>query len=143
MVDELAAEFEASLCNPDLNPSEVMVISRVMGQMPELGNERGFDCIFERGTEDMVLWSTLDAWRANALPKSASFAKLEQSARDERTRRRLVKLGDADAEEAEVVDLATLLKPLKQRPDDEESAAVQVPATGETSEAPVAEVVNP
>jgi hypothetical protein len=147
MVDELAAEFEASLCNPDLNPSEVMVISRVMGQMPELGNDRGFDCIFERGAEDMVLWSTLDAWRANAMPKSAAFAKLEQSARDERTRSRLVKLNDADfsalAEpETETVDLATVLKPLKQRPDDE-GAAEQVPATGEPSEAPVAEVVNP
>jgi hypothetical protein len=143
MVDELAAEFEASMCNPDTNPSEVMVLSRVIGQMPELGNERGFDCIFERGTEDMVLWTTLDAWRASAMPKSPALIKLEQRARDERTQRRLVKVSDEHPPElAEVVDLASVLKPLQQRPDEEESRT-EIPATGESSQAPVAEVVNP
>jgi hypothetical protein len=94
LVDDLAAEFETKMCDPNADPAELMVLSNVMGHMPELGNERGFECIAARGTEDAVLWRSLDAWRAGALPKTPAIARLEQTATDERTRRRLVKFAD-------------------------------------------------
>jgi hypothetical protein len=94
MVDELAAEFETKMCDPNADPAELMVLSNVIGRMPELGNERGFECIAARGTEDAVLWRSLDAWRVGDLPKTPAMVRLEQTATDERTRLRMVKFAD-------------------------------------------------
>ena len=91
MVDELAAEVDASLCNKGTSPTELIVMSRVLMKMPELADSKGFDCLFsEHTSEDVVLWSALDAWRRSGLPKNDALVKIQQSATDERTLRRFL-----------------------------------------------------
>lgn len=94
LMDELAGEIETTMCDHEASPASIMLMSRVVQQLPELGNPRGFDCVVARGTEDVVLWDALDAWRKGALPKSAALERLERAATDERTRRRSIKWDD-------------------------------------------------
>ena len=105
LVDELAQEVQDTLCAKDRDRSLLLVTFRLIGSMPELASDAGFDCIFtEDAGEDIVLWGALDAWRASGLPKSAALAALEHTASDPRTRERFQprrKRGPQGASEAE------------------------------------------
>ena len=91
MVDELAAEVDESMCNKGTSPTELIVMSRVLMRMPELADSKGFDCLFsQHGSEDVVLWTGLDAWSRSGLPKGDALAKIQQSAKDERTLKRFL-----------------------------------------------------
>jgi hypothetical protein len=98
LADELAAEIQTVMCDRHANPSQLIVMSRVVKQLPELGNARTFDCIIERDEEDAVLWEALDAWRVSSLPKTPGMDRLEQATTDERTRQRLVKRSEDEME---------------------------------------------
>jgi hypothetical protein len=98
LADDLAAEIQGVMCDRNASRSQLLVMSRVVKQLPELGNERTFDCIVERNEEDDVLWEALDAWRISGLPKTAGMERLEQATSDERTRHRLVKRTDEEIE---------------------------------------------
>jgi hypothetical protein len=90
LVDELASQIELTMCDPQARPAQLIVMSRVIGKMPELANAHSFECLFtQHPQEDIVLWSALDAWRAAGRPKSAAIARIEQTASDSRTRQRL------------------------------------------------------
>jgi hypothetical protein len=103
LTDAIADEIEKSMCNSATSPAELMLVTHVVQRLPELGNVRGFDCIFARGKEDLVTWSALEAWRVGALPKTAALTRLEQSASSPRTLRRLAKTDDEGAS-AEIPD---------------------------------------
>jgi hypothetical protein len=91
LVDDFALEVEDTLCSRDQDPALMLMTFRLVTQMPELGGDKAFDCVFaDRKHEDVVLWSGLDAWRASDLPKSAALTSLEQNATDERTRAHLL-----------------------------------------------------
>lgn len=91
LADELASEVQDTLCKSDQDPALMMTTFRLVGQMPELASDAAFDCVFSgHKSEDVVLWSALDAWRASQLPKSAAIAEIERNATDERTRAHLL-----------------------------------------------------
>jgi hypothetical protein len=91
LIDEMAAEIEREMCEPGAEDAALVVLSRAAARMPDVANARGLECILARGREDFVLWTALDAWSASAqrLGESAVLARVEQSARDERTTQRL------------------------------------------------------
>jgi hypothetical protein len=88
LADELATRIETELCDESPEASHVISLSRIVHDMPELANERAFDCIASRGKEDTVLWSVLDAWRATGLPETPALAAVRRTASDERTKMR-------------------------------------------------------
>jgi hypothetical protein len=56
-----------------------------------LGSPRALGCAFEgRRHEDVVLWSLLDAWNIAGRPDLPAVSEIQQNARDERTRTRLL-----------------------------------------------------
>lgn len=89
LVDELSAEIERTLCDPNAKQSHQIAMARFVSWMPETASESAFDCVFKRGQEDIVTWSALDAWRNADVPKSAALLELERKSSDERTLRRL------------------------------------------------------
>jgi hypothetical protein len=92
-LDELAAGIETSMCSSATSPTELIVLSRVVMAMPEAANGKGLDCMFtQHPQEDAVLWSALDAWQRSGLPKSEAVARIERTAQDPRTTRRLLSL---------------------------------------------------
>jgi hypothetical protein len=106
LADELAAGIERELCSGSATVSRVISLSHFIHDMPELANERAFDCIASRGKEDAMLWAVLDAWRATGMPPTPAIAKIQQTATDERTRSRfetdqdlLERSGNSDAEQ--------------------------------------------
>lgn len=89
LIDELAEQVEQQLCRPDTPTSHLVSMARLIGDVPELAGEAGFDCVFsDRAREDVVLWTMLDAWRNAQLPKTPAMARLEQTTTDERIRAR-------------------------------------------------------
>jgi hypothetical protein len=91
LIDEMATEIEREMCDQSADDAELVVLSRAVTHMPDVANARGLECILARGREDFVLWSALDAWSASAerFGDSSVLARVEESARDERTLRRL------------------------------------------------------
>jgi hypothetical protein len=79
-------------------------MAHLVEDMPELANERTFDCVAARGKEDSVLWSMLDAWRSADMPPSAALSKLQQTATDPRTTRRFMDGAEVERLELERVD---------------------------------------
>jgi hypothetical protein len=84
---ELADEITHSQCSTSASPAERITLSRMVTAMPELATPQALDCVFTQvPEEDMVMWSTLEAWRASGLPKSKAIAEVERKATDSRTR---------------------------------------------------------
>jgi len=114
LVDDFANEVQETLCARDPDPALLLVTFRMITSMPELGSAEAFDCIFsERTTEDNVLWSALDAWRASGLPKSEALAALERRVTDSRTRERFLPRrgrGPHATSESEAVETMTSIK---------------------------------
>lgn len=102
LAEEIGNEIEGTMCDSTASPAQVMLMARVARRLPDFSNARGFDCVFDRGTEDIVLWEALDAWRIGPLPKTPALERLEMNAKDERTRRRFVKFTDLVPPEDEV-----------------------------------------
>jgi hypothetical protein len=91
LVDELAEEIERSMCAPDADDAQLLVLVHAVSRVPELANARGLECLLSREQEDVVLWNTLDAWKVSVrrLAPSDVLARLENSAQDKRTLDRL------------------------------------------------------
>jgi hypothetical protein len=90
LAPELARRTENVLCDPKATDTQLMVMARLMGDMPDLATSTGFDCIFKnRSKEDVVLWSALDAWRDSGLERTPGLQHLERQAVDKRTINRL------------------------------------------------------
>jgi hypothetical protein len=93
----LADEVTDRLCDPaGQGDDELVMLAFVQQEMPELSSARGFECVLarRRGTEDIVTWSMLDAWRQSGLPRTPSIEALARDARDERTRSRFLAPAD-------------------------------------------------
>jgi hypothetical protein len=87
----MATEIQSLMCNGSTDDAELVVLARVVTQMPELSDRNGLDCLLARTSEDIVTWSALDAWLAGAdrLGMSDRLSTLASNARDDRTLRRL------------------------------------------------------
>jgi len=89
--EALRAEYESALCAVE-SPTdvEVLVFTKLAVMQPEIASPRALDCALERHeTEDIVLWSLLDAWSAGGQIPLSAVAALEQRADDPRTLERL------------------------------------------------------
>jgi hypothetical protein len=88
---EAARELEDRLCGVGLTPDHTMIIGRIGSFLPALMTERGLECAFKQtDKEDVVLWALMDAWRNSGLPRPTALDRIEQTAKDERTRRRMI-----------------------------------------------------
>jgi hypothetical protein len=87
----LRDEYEGRLCGADAPPDlDVMVYAKLVTLGPEVASPRALNCaLTRRDTEDIVLWSLLDAWNAGGRPPLPALSSIERSATDERTTRRL------------------------------------------------------
>jgi hypothetical protein len=78
------------VCNHPQTDGDLMLIANTVKLDSELGAPRMFDCAFKgRKSEDIVLWTMLDAWKAAGSPDVAGMADLKNQATDQRTTRRL------------------------------------------------------
>lgn len=89
LVEALSDRVEQKMCDPSGKPSHQIALARLIRNMPEVGSERAFDCVFSRTGEDLVLWSMLDAFATTGQPKPPALLRLEQTSTDPRTLRRL------------------------------------------------------
>ena len=90
MRSAFGASLRSRLCG-DRAPSDAEAISlaRMVTVLPDVATAESLDCFFAKAKENVPLWSMLDAWRSSGLPKTAALARLEASAQDARTVRRL------------------------------------------------------
>jgi len=90
MRSAFGSALRSRLCG-DRAPSDAEVISlaQMVTVLPDVATEESLDCFFAKAKEDVPLWSMIDAWRSSGLPKTAALARLEASAQDARTVRRL------------------------------------------------------
>lgn len=115
LAEELSAQVESTLCDAAARPSLHLTMLRFAGALPDVGTQKGFDCVFSRpgGAEDVVTWAALDTWRSKGLDKSAAMEELERNAKDPRT---LDRLTNRD------VEMRTAgLQPLQSAPESAES----------------------
>jgi hypothetical protein len=97
LAEDLAAEVETALCDPESKPSEVMLFARLGRNMPELTSAAGFQCVLgAHPQEDAVLWEVLDSLQGSNLPAPSALEPIAERARDERTLRRLHAIADRD-----------------------------------------------
>jgi hypothetical protein len=90
LADDLAAEVESALCDPETQAGESMLYARLGRLMPEVTSPAAFECALARHTqEDAVLWELLDALGASGLPAPKALDAVARNARDDRTLRRL------------------------------------------------------
>jgi hypothetical protein len=121
LVEELAARLERSICEQHARPAQQVSLMRVIQDMPELANPGTFDCIFENGREDIVLWTALDSWKAAGRPDTPRLQSLRSHARDPRTLSRLRPPREEDEAERETAEYpAHIVEP------------ESTPSTGET-----------
>jgi hypothetical protein len=79
------------VCKQTVEDVELMLYARMVIQAPEVASERGFDCAFQRHSqEDALLWTLLDGFQATGLPVSGQVATLQRNATDERTKWRFM-----------------------------------------------------
>lgn len=99
LADDLAAEIESALCDPETSSTESLAYVHLAGMMPELSSSAGYDCVFTRHPqEDALLWQSLDVLRESGLPMPPSLEAIAARATDERTLSRIEALRAADAE---------------------------------------------
>jgi len=85
------AEFKARLCgSAPTTDAEIISLSQMMRIVPDQATPEAFDCFFSHAKEDVPLWSMMDAWRTTGLDKTPALTKLEATATDSRTQRRLL-----------------------------------------------------
>jgi hypothetical protein len=91
VIGALRAEYEGALCGSN-SPSdvEVLVFTKLAVMQPEVASPRALNCAIERRqTEDIVMWSLLDAWSATGQAPLAAVSSLEGRFSDPRTLQRL------------------------------------------------------
>jgi hypothetical protein len=106
LADELASEVEGVMCSKGSSDTQLLLMSQLILQIPELGSARSFDCVFERDAEDSVLWETLAAFREADLPQSDALSALAAKAKDERTQVALQHATEEPQEESEGMNSA-------------------------------------
>jgi hypothetical protein len=95
LIDDLAAEMNSTFCDTSTRPTLLLMLMRIGMQMPELVDPKGLECLLSQHTsEDQVLWHSLRLLRVSGLPKPASFANIEQTASDPRTREILAAIAE-------------------------------------------------
>ncbi len=100
---ELVAAIESRMCSEKTDDAELIVLSRLGAGIPELASSKGLDCVLARHPkEDAVLWSALDAWQINKLPESDAIREVMHTAKDPRTRARLLPLEERIARRGQV-----------------------------------------
>jgi hypothetical protein len=87
---DLRERMTEQVCNYPQTDGDLMLIANTVKLDSELGAPRMFDCAFKgRKSEDVVLWTMLDAWKAAGSPDVPGMADLKNQANDQRTTRRL------------------------------------------------------
>jgi hypothetical protein len=89
-----STQFTSALCERSLKPDQVITMASLAVVLPDAATPQGFDCFFSHATEDLPLWSMLDAWRGSGLEKTPALARLQASATDERTTSRFMSRSD-------------------------------------------------
>ena len=92
--DLMSDEVDATLCDAAALPAEQLSWLWLASEEPTFASARGLECVvaarLEHGaSEDMVLWTALEAWDAAGMPVSESLEQLGRQTRDPRTSRRL------------------------------------------------------
>lgn len=92
VVEALGQEIADDICNrPSTDDVDLMLYSRLMTVDAALGSPRALNCAFTKhATEDVVLWSLLDAWNASGREPLPALGSLARHATDERTTRRFL-----------------------------------------------------
>jgi hypothetical protein len=99
VIGQLAEEFSRDICKGSTTDLDVVIFSKIVLLEPAIGSARAFGCALERRkTEDVVLWSLLDAWDVAGREPLPSISRIEKAAVDDRTRRRLVSPSERRAE---------------------------------------------
>jgi hypothetical protein len=87
---QVSEQIEQRLCDANAKDTELLLLTQIAGGTTGVASSAGVDCVLKRRSkEDLVVWSTLDAWRASGLPKTEAIAELESRAIDKRTLGRL------------------------------------------------------
>ncbi len=87
---EIADQLRAYVCDSTISDAELIMLTRAMTYFPNEATGEGFDCIMSRReTEDIVLWTVMDAYLATGLAPSGVFDDWRDRAVDPRTIRRL------------------------------------------------------
>jgi hypothetical protein len=90
LIGGLRDTLSARACDHPQTDREVMFFADMIRIDPDLGSPRIFDCVFkDRKSEDVALWTMLDAWKAAGRPQLTALSAIEQQAVDPRTIRRL------------------------------------------------------
>jgi hypothetical protein len=90
LLHDMSEALAERTCSHPQSDLEVMMVSQMVMTAPELGRPTTFDCALRgRKTEDVALWAMLDAWRGTGQEMPRAIAEIQDSATDERTKRRL------------------------------------------------------
>ncbi len=96
LLPEMGVRVSDILCNQTPSAAEEIMFARVlMHAGPRMDTMRaGLDCVLRRQQdEDVVLWTTLEAWRRAELAPSPDWEAWRSRATDERTTRRFLPAG--------------------------------------------------
>lgn len=86
----LSQHIEQAMCDEKTKTATLISFARMVSHTPDLATTRGFDCLFKPGrSEDVALWSALDAYRHAKLPPGESLEALSRSANHEHTKVRI------------------------------------------------------
>jgi hypothetical protein len=90
LIGDLRDALAERTCSTSPSDAELMMVAHLIMTDAELGSRRTLECALRRHkTEDVVLWTMLDAWKATGRPPIQSVNELGASASDARTTRRL------------------------------------------------------
>lgn len=104
LVDAMAGELEQAMCEPNTDPAELIAVSQLIARLPELANEKSFECVFKlHAEEDAVLWQALDAFNVTGMPKPQALLELAQTSTDPRTHKRLLDRAQREQAAAEAL----------------------------------------
>jgi hypothetical protein len=90
LIPALRDQFESDICGGKSTEIDLLVFAKLGSLQASMLSPRALDCaLWGRKTEDVVLWSLLDAWQVAGQPALPSVASIQSNAQDQRTTRRL------------------------------------------------------
>jgi hypothetical protein len=88
----LRAAYEEQICGSEPPPDiDLLLYAKLVGLEANMASPRALDCALERRqSEDVVVWSILDAWNASGRPEIPALDSIRRRAVDDRTKLRLL-----------------------------------------------------
>jgi hypothetical protein len=98
--------------NPSRQGIDLILLAKLVLIEPQLASPEALNCALERHSEeDFVLWSLLDAYNTTSREPLPSLAAIRESAKDERTHRRLAHSPSKRLAQASVVETQRSTRP--------------------------------